>query len=249
MSGTPDGNDAARRVAVVTGGATGIGRAVCQALAAKGMRVGVVYNSSETAARSVADGLPGAFVARADLVEPAQVEALVKQLQDVAGRVDVLVNNAGRNRDAPIFSMKIDDYDAVAGLARGTWYLTKLVLRRFMLRSGGRIVNISSVVGHTGNAGQIPYTMVKAGLDAMTRSLAQEMQGRGILVNSVAPGFIDTDMTAGLPDEVRTRILERIPLGRMGRPEEVAEVVAFLATGGSYITGSVIHVNGGMYGG
>jgi 3-oxoacyl-[acyl-carrier protein] reductase len=237
------------RVAVVTGGATGIGRAVCQALAAKGMRVGVVYNSSEAAARSVADGLPGAFVARADLGDPAQVEALVKQLQEVAGRVDVLVNNAGYNRDAPIFSMKIDDYDAVAGLARGTWYVTKLVLRRFMLRSGGRIVNISSVVGHTGNAGQIPYTMVKAGLDAMTRSLAQEMQGRDILVNSVAPGFIDTDMTAGLPDEVRTRILERIPLGRMGRPEEVAEVVAFLATGGSYITGSVIHVNGGMYGG
>ena len=237
------------RVAVVTGGATGIGRAVCQALAAKGMRVGVVYNSSEAAARSVADGLPGAFVARADLGDPAQVEALVKQLQEVAGRVDVLVNNAGYNRDAPIFSMKIDDYDAVAGLARGTWYLTKLVLRRFMLRSGGRIVNISSVVGHTGNVGQIPYTMAKAGLDAMTRSLAQEMQGRDILVNSVAPGFIDTDMTAGLPDEVRTRILERIPLGRMGRPEEVAEVVAFLATAASYVTGSVIHVNGGMYGG
>jgi len=249
MSGSAGGAAAEARVAVVTGGATGIGRAVCQALAAKGMRVGVVYNSSEAAARSVADGLEGAFVARADLSDPAQVEALVKRLQEVAGRVDVLVNNAGSNRDAPIFSMKIDDYDAVAGLARGTWYLTKLVLRRFMLRTGGRIVNISSVVGHTGNAGQIPYTMVKAGLDAMTRSLAQEMRGRDILVNSVAPGFIDTEMTASLPDEVRSRILERIPLGRMGRPEEVAEVVAFLATAGSYVTGSVIHVNGGMYGG
>ena len=237
------------KVAVVTGGATGIGRAVCQALAAKGMRVGVVYNSSEKAARAVADGLPGAFVAHADLADPAQVEALVKQIQETAGRVDVLVNNAGYNRDAPIFGMKLDDYDAVAGLARGTWYLTKLVLRRFMLRSGGRIVNVSSVVGHTGNAGQIPYTMVKAGLDAMTRSLAQEMRGRDILVNSVAPGFIDTEMTAGLPDEVKSRILDRIPLGRMGRPEEVAEVVAFLATSGSYITGSVVHVNGGMYGG
>jgi 3-oxoacyl-[acyl-carrier protein] reductase len=243
------GSETGPRVAVVTGGATGIGRAVCQALAAKGMRVGVVYNSSEKAARSVADGLPGAFVARADLGDPAQVEALVEQLQEAAGRVDVLVNNAGRTRDALMFSMKIDDYDAVAGLARGTWYLTKLLLRRFMLRSGGRIVNISSVVGHTGNAGQIPYTMVKAGLDALTRSLAQEMEGRDILVNSVAPGFIDTEMTAGLPDEVRRRLLERIPLGRMGRPEEVAEVVAFLATAGSYITGSVIHVNGGMYGG
>ena len=165
----------ARRVAVVTGGATGIGRAVCRALAAKGFRVGVVYNSSEAKAREVADGLDGAFVARADLGDAAQVEALVKQLQAVAGRVDVLVNNAGLNRDAPIFTMKLEDYDAVTGVARGTWYLTKLVLRRFMLRTGGRVVNISSVVGHTGNPGQIPYTMAKAGLDAMTRSLAQEL--------------------------------------------------------------------------
>jgi len=238
-----------RKVAVVTGGATGIGRAVCRALAAKGFRVGVVYNSSEAKAREVAEGLDGAFVAKADLSDPAQVEALVKELQETAGRVDVLVNNAGFNRDAPIFTMKLDDYDAVTGVARGTWYLTKLVLRRFMLRTGGRLVNISSVVGHTGNAGQIPYTMAKAGLDAMTLSLAQELRGRDILVNSVAPGFIDTDMTAALPDEVKARILERIPLGRMGRPEEVAEVVAFLATEGGYITGSVIHVNGGMYGG
>jgi 3-oxoacyl-[acyl-carrier protein] reductase len=237
------------RVAVVTGGATGIGRAVCQALAAKGMRVGIVFHSSEGAARALADQLPDAFVARADLADPAQVDALVKELQEVAGRVDVLVNNAGYNRNAPIFTMKLDDYDAVAGLGRGTWYLTKLVLRRFMLRTGGRIINVSSVVGHTGNAGQIPYTMVKAGLDAMTRSLAQELRGREILVNSVAPGFIDTEMTAALPDEVRGRIQEQIPLGRMGRPEEVAEVVAFLAESATYITGSVIHVNGGLYGG
>jgi len=249
MSGAPAANPAERRVAVVTGGATGIGRAVCRALAAKAFRVGIVYNSSEAKARELAEALEGAFLARADLGDPAQVEALVKQLQELAGRVDVLVNNAGLNRDAPIFTMKLDDYDAVTGVARGTWYLTKLVLRRFMLRNGGRVVNISSVVGHTGNAGQIPYTMIKAGLDAMTRSLAQELAGRDILVNSVAPGFIDTEMTASLPEEIRSRILERIPVGRMGRPEEVAEVVAFLATEGSYINGSVIHVNGGMYGG
>ena len=118
-----------------------------------------------------------------------------------------------------------------------------------MLRSGGRIINISSVVGHTGNAGQAPYTMIKAGLDAMTKSLAQEVRGRDILINSVAPGFIETDMTADLPKELSDKILERIPLGRMGRPEEIAEVVAFLAVSASYVTGTVIHVNGGMYGG
>jgi 3-oxoacyl-[acyl-carrier protein] reductase len=164
--------------------------------------------------------------------------------------VDVLVNNAGFNVNAPMLSMKLEDYDAVAGMARGTWYLTKLILRRFMLRKKyGRIINMTSVVGHTGNAGQVPYTMVKAGLDAFTKSLAQELSGRDILVNAVAPGFIDTDMTQELPDEVRASILERIPQARMGRPDEIADVVAFLATRASYINGTVVHVNGGMYGG
>jgi len=237
------------KVAVVTGGATGIGRAVCRALAAKGMRVGIVYRSSEEAARALADELDDAFMLRADLGDSEQIDALVKELKSVAGRVDVLVNNAGYNRNAPIFTMKLEDYDAVMGLGRGTWYLTKLILRRFMLRSGGRVINISSVVGHTGNAGQAPYTMVKAGLDAMTKSLVREVRGRDILINSVAPGFIDTDMTADLPEEVSSRILDQIPLGRIGRPEEVAEVVAFLAESASYVTGTVIHVNGGMYGG
>jgi 3-oxoacyl-[acyl-carrier protein] reductase len=162
----------------------------------------------------------------------------------------VLVNNAGLTRNAPTPVMKLDDYDAVAALARGTWYLTKLMLRRFMMKQkSGRIIQISSVVGHIGNRGQSPYTMAKAGLDALTRSLALELADRNILVNSVAPGFIETEMTAALPDQAKDRILERIPLGRMGTPEEVAEVVAFLATRGSYIQGSVIHVNGGLYGG
>ena len=238
-----------RPVALVTGGGTGIGAACCRALAAEGFRVGVHYRSSEETARKLAGEL-GGFAVRADLAEPAQIDALVAALKDETDRVDVLVNNAGFNVNAPMLAMGVEDYERVANVARGTWYLTKLVLRRFMLRKkSGRIVNISSVVGHTGNPGQIPYTMVKAGLDAFTKSLCQELAGRDILVNSVAPGFIDTEMTAELPDEIKQLILTRIPQQRMGRAEEVADVVAFLATRGSYVNGTVIHVNGGMFGG
>jgi 3-oxoacyl-[acyl-carrier protein] reductase len=162
----------------------------------------------------------------------------------------VLVNNAGISVNADIHSMKIEQYDAQRAVTRGTWYLTKRIIRLFMLRQGGgRIINISSVVGHTGNSGQIPYTMEKAALDAFTKSLSKELAGRNILVNSVAPGFIETEMTQTLPEEVQRRILDTIALGRVGRPEEVADVVAFLAARGSYISGSVIHVNGGLYGG
>jgi 3-oxoacyl-[acyl-carrier protein] reductase len=237
-------------VALVTGGGTGIGAACCRQLAAEGFRVGIHYRSSEEKARKLAAELDGAFTIKADLMDSESLDALIKELKGVAGRIDVLVNNAGYNINAPMLAMKLDEYDAVASMARGTWYLTKLVLRRFMLRKGtGRIINISSVVGHTGNPGQIPYTMVKAGLDAFTKSLAQELAGRDILVNAIAPGFIDTEMTEELPEEVRETILSRIPMGRTGNADEIADVVAFLATRGSYINGSVLHVNGGMYGG
>jgi 3-oxoacyl-[acyl-carrier protein] reductase len=237
-------------VALVTGGGTGIGAACCRALASEGFRVAVHYRSSEEKAQKLAAELPDAFAVRADLDDAEQIDALVKELKEEVGRVDVLVNNAGFNVNAPMLSMKLEDFDAVTGVARGAWYLTKLVLRRFMFRKkSGRIINVSSVVGHTGNPGQIPYTMTKAGLDAFTKSLCQELAGRDILVNSVAPGFIDTDMTADLPEEVRSAILARIPQQRMGTPDEVAEVVAFLATRGSYVNGTVIHVNGGMFGG
>ncbi len=242
MSDTP--------VALVTGGARGIGAACCRALAAEGLRVVVHHRSSGEAAEKLAAELPDALTLGADLGEPGEIDALIAALKEQVGRVDVLVNNAGLTRNAPTPSMKLEDYDAVAALARGTWYLTKLVLRRFMLRQKtGRIVNISSVVGHVGNRGQSPYTMAKAGLDALTKSLAQELAGREILINSVAPGFIETEMTEDLPEEAAAQIMGRIPLGRMGRPEEVAEVVAFLATRASYVHGCVVHVNGGMYGG
>jgi 3-oxoacyl-[acyl-carrier protein] reductase len=238
------------KLALVTGAGKGIGAACCRALADAGFRVAVHYRSSAGPAEELAAKLPDAFALRADLAVPEQIDALVAELKERAGRVDVLVNNAGLNINGLTPAMKLEHYDAVAAMARGTWYLTKLVLRRFMLRQdGGRIVNITSVVGSTGNPGQVPYTMVKAALDAFTKSLAQELAGRPILVNSVAPGFIDTDMTEELPEAVREAILARIPLRRMGTPEEVAEVVAWLASGASYVHGTVIHVNGGMYGG
>ena len=237
-------------VALVTGGATGIGAACCRRLASEGFRVGIHYRSSAEKAEKLVAEIPDAFGVRADLTQREEVDALVKSIKEQAGGVDVLVNNAGYNVNAPMLTMNLEQYDAVAQIARGTWYLSKMVLRRFMFRkSAGRIINISSVVGHTGNPGQIPYTMAKAGLDAFTKSLAQELAGRDILVNSVAPGFIDTEMTEELPEEVKAAILARIPQGRMGRVDEVADVVAFLATRGSYVNGTVLHVNGGMYGG
>jgi 3-oxoacyl-[acyl-carrier protein] reductase len=239
-----------RKLALVTGAGKGIGAACCRALADAGFRVAVHYRSSAGPAEELAAKLPDAFALRADLAVPAEIDALVAELKERAGRVDVLVNNAGLNQNGLTPAMKLEQYDAMAAMARGTWYLTKLVLRRFMLRQdAARIINITSVVGSTGNPGQVPYTMVKAALDAFTKSLAQELAGRAILVNSVAPGFIDTDMTDELPEAVKEGILARIPLRRMGTPEEVAEVVAFLASGASYVHGTVIHVNGGMYGG
>jgi 3-oxoacyl-[acyl-carrier protein] reductase len=212
--------------------------------------VGIHYRTSEEQAKAVLADIGNGFLLRADLTDINQVEALVNKTKETAGRVDVLVNNAGLSLNADINSMRIEQFDAQRAVTRGTWYLTKRIIRLFMLRQeSGRIINISSVVGHTGNSGQIPYTMEKAALDAFTKSLSKELAGRNILVNSVAPGFIETEMTQNLPEEVQKRILDGVALGRIGRPEEVADVVAFLATRGSYISGSVIHVNGGLYGG
>jgi len=239
-----------KKVAVVTGASGRIGSACCRALAEEGFRVGIHYRTGKEAAERLSKELSGSFLLQADLGDPEGIDRMVEEIRKGAGRVDVLVNNAGHSINRDIHTMKIEEFDAQRLMARGAWYLTKRVLRLFMLRRNeGRIINISSVVGHTGNAGQIPYTMEKAALDAMTRSLARELAGRNILVNAVAPGFIETAMTAVLPEEIQAGIVKDIPLGRIGRPEEVADVVAFLATKGSYITGTVIHVNGGLYGG
>jgi 3-oxoacyl-[acyl-carrier protein] reductase len=236
-----------RPIAFVTGGAGGIGAACCRALAQEGFRVGVGYRSSGAAAQRLCEEIDG-FGVPGDIAIAEDVEKMIAAIKEAAGRLDVLVNNAALNVNGAFMMMPLEDIDKVRAVTRGTILLTKLAIRRFMFRQkSGRIINISSVVGHQGNAGQVPYTMEKAGLDAMTRSLALELTDRGILVNSVAPGFIDTAMTAALPAEVKETILKQIPLGRMGTPEEVAEVVAFLARKGSYVTGTVIHVNGGLY--
>jgi 3-oxoacyl-[acyl-carrier protein] reductase len=246
-----DTNKSNRPVAIVTGGGKGIGAAICRELSQKGFSVGIHYRNSQAPAEKLLSEIKGnGFLLQADLADIDQVEGMIQQIKEVTSRVDVLVNNAGVSINSPIAAMKIDAFDAQRSPLRGAWYLTKRILRLFMLRAdNGRIINISSVVGHTGNAGQIPYTMEKAAMDAMTKSLSKELQGRNILVNSVAPGFIATDMTGELTEEIKQTYYEKIPLGRIGRPEEVADVVGFLATGGTYITGSVIHVNGGMYGG
>jgi 3-oxoacyl-[acyl-carrier protein] reductase len=237
-------------VALVTGGATGIGAACCRALTAEGFHVGIHYNKSTAQAQQLFQEIKNGFLVQADLSDIGQVDAIIGKIKDTAGRIDVLVNNAGHSVNGDILSMKVEQFDAQRALMRGVWYLTKRILRQFMLRSqSGRIINISSVVGHTGNAGQIPYTMEKAALDAFTKSLARELKGRNILVNSVAPGFIDTEMTKELSEELKSKVMDEITLGRIGKPEEIAEVVAFLAKKGSYINGSVIHVNGGLYGG
>ncbi len=178
-------------VALITGGATGIGAACVRSLAAEGFRIGLHYRSSKEKAQTLLAEISDGFLVQADLVNMEQVDAMIDQLKELAGRVDVLVNNAGQSINADILSMKMEQFDEQRALARGAWYLTKRILRQFMVRkNAGRIINISSVVGHTGNAGQIPYTMEKAALDAFTRSLAREMAGRNILVNSVAPGLL-----------------------------------------------------------
>jgi 3-oxoacyl-[acyl-carrier protein] reductase len=236
-------------VALVTGGATGIGAACCRVLAQAGYRVGIHYHSSAAAAEALSAELPDSFTVGADVSTDAGVEALAEVLKD-KGPLAVLVNNAGLAVDSPLFSAKVEDFDrTVATNMRSVWLVTKKLSRLMIRRKEGRIINISSVVGSTGNPTQSSYGMTKAAIDNFTKTAAAELAGYNILVNAVAPGFIQTRMTAELSPEVREGILGRIPLGRMGTAEEVAKVVRFLAVDASYCTGSVFHVNGGLYGG
>ena len=242
----------AGKTAVVTGGSRGLGRAICLKLAKDGVNVVFCYAGNETAAQETVSACqtPGGSVlaVRCDVSDADGVNALMDTAVKTFGRIDILVNNAGVTRDNLLMRMKPEDFDAVirANL-KGTFLCMKAVARQMVKQRYGRIVNLSSVVGLRGNAGQVNYAASKAGVIGMTKSLAKELAGRNITVNTVAPGFIATDMTAALTDSARIAALSSIPMGRMGSPEDVAAAVAFLASDeAAYITGQVLAVDGGM---
>jgi 3-oxoacyl-[acyl-carrier protein] reductase len=239
-------------VALVTGASRGIGHAIALALGRAGARVIGTATTAEGAAKLGAALASHGYNGRGavlDASDGASVEALLAELETAGELPTILVNNAAITRDTLLLRMKIEDWDRViATNLTAVFRLSKGCVRRMMKERRGRIINLTSVVGLTGNPGQANYAAAKAGLLGFTKSLAQELASRGITVNAVAPGFIDTDMTRGLTEEQRTALLTRVPLGRLGAPEDVAAAVVFLASPqAGYITGETLHVNGGMY--
>ena len=244
--------DFAGKTAVVTGGSRGLGRAVCLELAKGGANVVLCYAGNEAAAGETVAACEAlgakALAVRCDVAKADEVKALMDAAVQAFGRIDILVNNAGITRDGLLMMMKEEDFDAVINAnLKGAFLCMKAVSRLMMKQRYGRIVNLSSVVGLRGNAGQVNYAASKAGVIGMTKSLAKELATRGVTVNAVAPGFIDTDMTAAMPQAAREATLASIPMGRMGAPEDVAKAVAFLASDeAAYVTGQVLAVDGGM---
>ena len=240
------------RIAVVTGAANGLGREIALLLAREGARVVLgdldAAGLDKTAAAIAAAGGTAMAVA-GDLTEEAPAQRLIAACVERFGRIDILVNDVGGSRNAKIWEMKAEDWDQVITTnLTSAFRLSKACLRRMVKERRGRIVNLTSVVGVTGHAGQANYAAAKAGILGFTKSLAKEVASRGITVNAVAPGFIDTDMTRALSEEQRTALLTQIPMGRLGAPADVAAVVLFLVSpAASYITGETLHVNGGMY--
>ncbi len=241
------------KTAVVTGGSRGIGRAICLRLASMGSMVYINYVSRPEAAeevRSLIEEAGGnARTIGFDVADAPGVEAAFKEITAEAGSVDILVNNAGITRDGLIARMKEPDWDAVLNTnLKGAFLCAKVVAKGMMKKRWGRIVNISSVVGLSGNAGQVNYASAKAGMIGMAKSMSREYASRNITVNCVAPGYIATEMTDSLADEVQEKLKSEIPLGRLGSVDDIAGAVAYLVgDDGGYITGQVLHVNGGMY--
>ena len=241
------------RTIVVTGGSRGIGRAICLAFAKPDTHVYFNYSSASEAAletqRRIAELGGRSSGIRVDVASEEEVAGFLKQVVDETGRIDVLVNNAGVTKDGLLVRMKEQDWDRVLDInLKGAFFCTKIAAKTMMKQRYGRIVNITSVVGAAGNPGQANYVASKAGIIGFTKAVAQELASRNITVNAVAPGFIETDMTASLQEKAKNAMLEQVPLGRAGQPEDVAGIVSFLASEhASYITGQIIHVNGGMY--
>ena len=241
-----------RRVALITGATRGIGKEIALELAQNGFDIAVNYRSMQEGMEDIkkeieAKGVRCEFVG-ADVANFEQCESMVKETIEKFGKIDVLVNNAGITKDGLIMRMKKEDFEAVIDINLvGTFNVTRNVIPYMIKQKSGRIINVSSVVGVAGNAGQTNYSASKAGVIGFTKSLAKEVASRNILVNAIAPGFIDTDMTKVLSDTVKEGINAQIPLKRMGTPKEVAKVVKFLASeDSSYITGQVINIDGGM---
>jgi 3-oxoacyl-[acyl-carrier protein] reductase len=242
--------DLAGRTAFVTGSTRGIGRGIAETLRSAGARVAVLGRSVAAAEAVAAELGDGARGFRCDVTDAESLRAAVAECEATLGAIDILVNNAGVTRDNLLVRMSIEDWDAVLDAnLKGAFIATQAVIKGMMKRRWGRIINVTSVVGITGNKGQANYAASKAGLIGFTKSVAKEYAARGVLVNCVAPGFIDTDMTSALPEPARIALLEAIPLGRLGSPADIAAAILFLASDlAAYVTGQTLIVDGGMAG-